>query len=314
MSADAFEDRDAQSATDGCDATPAVEARNVRKAFGDDGVLDGVDLTVRESEAMLLMGPNGTGKTVLLSCLAGSVAPTEGEIRLFGERVGDDGGEGLSLLLQGGASVDSLSGRETAEFYSSLHPEFTDRWRDLVAEFGLDDDLEKLAKHYSEGMRRKLELALALTVDTPLYLLDEPTAGVDLSMVQQFHRAIRERVEAGGTVVATSHRPVDAAFADRIAFVTGDGVTAVDAPDALLDAVPETVRIVGGGPGTDPLEPHVVDGRLFHHGDERRGFLADGASIAEIEAATPDDVTVETVEPSYTDAFNYYVHAVGNDE
>ncbi|WP_204374410.1 ATP-binding cassette domain-containing protein [Halolamina pelagica] len=177
---------------------PAVEARNVRKRFGDDGVLDGVDLTVRENEALLLMGPNGTGKTVLLSCLAGSVEPTDGEIRLFGDPVGADGGRGLSLLLQGGASVDSLSGRETAEFYSSLHPEFTDRWRDLVETFGLAADLGKRTKHYSEGMKRKLELALALAVDTPLYFLDEPTAGVDLSMVQTFHRAIRERVEAGG--------------------------------------------------------------------------------------------------------------------
>jgi ABC-2 type transport system ATP-binding protein len=301
---------DAPAAAD----TPAVEARNVRKRFGDDGVLDGVDLTVRENEALLLMGPNGTGKTVLLSCLAGSTDPSGGEIRLFGEPVGADGGRGLSLLLQGGASVDSLSGRETAEFYSRLHPEFTDRWRDLVEEFGLTAELDKLAKHYSEGMKRKLELALALAVDTPLYLLDEPTAGVDLSMVQTFHRAIRDRVEAGGTVVATSHRPVDAAFADRIAFVTGDGVTAVDAPDDLLDAVPGTVRIVGGGPETAPFEPHVVGGELFHHGDERRGFLVDSATVADVAAAAPEDATVETVEPSYTDAFNYYVHAGGNDD
>ena len=301
---------DAPAATD----LPAVEARNVRKRFGDDGVLDGVDLTVRENEALLLMGPNGTGKTVLLSCLAGSTDPSAGEIRLFGEPVGADDGRGLSLLLQGGASVDSLSGRETAEFYSSLHPEFTDRWRELADEFGLADDLDKLAKHYSEGMKRKLELALALAVDTPLYFLDEPTAGVDLSMVQTFHRAIRDRVEAGGTVVATSHRPVDAAFADRIAFATGDGVTAIGEPDALLAAVPETVRIVGGGPETEPFEPHVVGGELFHHGDERRGFLTDGVAVGDVVAAAPDDVTVERVEPSYTDAFNYYVHAAENDE
>ncbi|QKY20678.1 ABC transporter ATP-binding protein [Halolamina sp. CBA1230] len=295
------------------DAPAAVEARNVRKTFGDDGVLDGVDLTVRENEALLLMGPNGTGKTVLLSCLAGSVEPTEGEIRLFGDPVADDGGHSLSLLLQGGASVDSLSGRETAAFYAGLHPEFTDRWRDLVDEFGLAEELDKRAKHYSEGMKRKLELALALAVDTPLYFLDEPTAGVDLSMVQRFHRAIRDRIEAGGTVVATSHRPVDASFADRIAFVTGDGVTAVGPPADLLDAVPETVRIVGGPPGTGTFEPHVV-GELFYHGDERRGFLAPDATLADVEAAAPAGATVETVEPSYTDAFNYHVHTERNDE
>jgi len=292
---------------------PAIEARNVRKAFGDDGILDGVDLTVRENEALLLMGPNGTGKTVLLSCLAGSLEPSEGEIRVFGDPIEDDGGHSLSLLLQDGASVDSLSGQETADFYSRLHPAFTDRWRELVETFGLAADLGKRTKHYSEGMTRKLELALALSVDTPVYLLDEPTAGVDLSMVQTFHRAIRDRVDAGGTVVATSHRPVDAAFADRIAFVTGDGVTAVDAPENLLDAVPETLRIVGGPAETDTVEPYVVDERLFPHGDELRGFLAADATFADVDAAAPKDATVETVEPSYTDAFNYYVHT-GRDD
>ncbi|WP_336034507.1 ABC transporter ATP-binding protein [Halobacterium yunchengense] len=288
---------------------PAVEARGVRKAYGDDGVLDGVDLTVRENEVLLLMGPNGTGKTVLLSCLAGSVEPSAGDVRVFGDPVAEDGGRSLSLLLQGGASVDTLSGRETAEFYASLHPEFTDRWRGLVDDLGLADDLDKRTKYYSEGMKRKLELALALSVDVPLYLLDEPTAGVDLSMVQSFHRAIRDRVADGGTVVVTSHRPVDAQLADRVAFVTGGGVSAVDAPDALLDGVPTVVRVVAGGTADGAIESLVVDGRLFYHGDERRGFLADDATVAAVRDAAPASATVETVEPSYTDAFNYYVHA-----
>lgn len=292
----------------------AVEARNVRKSFGADGVLDGVDLDVRENEVLLLMGPNGTGKTVLLSCLAGGLEPSAGEVRVFGTPVSNDGGHGLSLLLQDGASVDTLSGRETAAFYARLHPEFTDRWRDLVEEFGLAADLEKRIKYYSEGMKRKLELALALSVDAPLYLLDEPTAGVDLSTVQLFHRAIRERVAAGGTVVATSHRPVDADLADRIAFVTGGGVTAIGTPTDLLEAVPPVVRVVGAGPAAETLESHVAGGRLFHHGDELRGFLDDGATREALDQAAGSGVTVETVEPSYTDAFNYFVHAGDTDE
>lgn len=291
---------------------PAVEARGVRKAYGDDGVLDGIDLTVHDSEVLLLMGPNGTGKTVLLECLAGSTDPTAGEVRVFGDPVQEDGGHSLSLLLQGGASVDSLSGRETAAFYADLHPSFTDRWRDTVAALGLAEDLDKRTKYYSEGMKRKLELALALAVDAPLYLLDEPTAGVDLSMVQSFHRAIRERVDDGAAVVVTSHRPVDAELADRIAFVDDGGVTAIGAPDDLLDGVPSVLRIVGAGATTDALEEYVV-GDLFYHGDERRGFLRENATVDDVDAAA-SDATVETVEPSYTDAFNYYVHARSTDE
>ena len=291
---------------------PVLEARNVHKSFGEDGVLDGVDLTVAENEVLLLMGPNGTGKTVLLSCLAGATEPSAGSVSLFGTPVAEDGGHSLSLLLQGGASVDTLSGRETAEFYASLHPEFTDRWRSHVEDLGLADDLDKRTKHYSEGMKRKLELALALSVDTPLYLLDEPTAGVDLSMVQSFHRLIRDRVEDGATVVATSHRPVDADIADRVAFVNGGGVLAVDTPEALLDGVPTVVRAVGGTTAGDALDASVV-GEPFYHGDERRGFLREDATVADVREAA-GEVTVETVEPSYTDAFNYYVHAAPGHE
>ncbi|MFC3959767.1 ABC transporter ATP-binding protein [Halovivax cerinus] len=302
----------AESRVDG--GALALEARNLRKTFGADGVLDGVDLDVHENEVLLLMGPNGTGKTVLLSCLAGGLEPSAGEVRVFETPISDDDGHALSLLLQNGASVDTLSGRETAAFYARLHPEFTDRWRDLVEEFGLPDDLEKRIKYYSEGMKRKLELALALSVDAPLYLLDEPTAGVDLSTVQLFHRAIRERVAAGGTVVTTSHRPVDADLADRIAFVTGGEVTAIGTPGDLLDDVPTVVRVVGAGPSAETLESHVAGSRLFHHGDELRGFLDDGVVVADLERAAAADVTVETVEPSYTDAFNYHVHAGESDE
>jgi ABC-2 type transport system ATP-binding protein len=291
---------------------PVLEARNVRKEFGDDGVLDGVDLTVAENEVLLLMGPNGTGKTVLLSCLAGATEPTDGSVSVFGTPVAEDGGHSLSLLLQGGASVDTLSGRETAAFYARLHPEFTERWREYVDDLGLADDLDKRTKHYSEGMKRKLELSLALSVDAPLYLLDEPTAGVDLSMVQSFHRVVRDRVDDGATVVATSHRPVDADLADRVAFVNGGGVLAVDTPDALLDGVPTVVRVVGGAAASDALDPHVV-GEPFYHGDERRGFLCDDATVDDVRAAA-GDATVETVEPSYTDAFNYYVHAAPSHE
>ncbi|AHF99633.1 multidrug ABC transporter ATP-binding protein [Halostagnicola larsenii XH-48] len=294
--------------------TPAIEARNLRKEFGDDGILNGIDLAVQENEVLLLMGPNGTGKTVLLSCLAGSLNPTAGDVRVFGDPVREDGGHSLSLLLQGGASVDSLSGRETAAFYARLHPAFTDRWRDLVDDLGLADDLDKRIKHYSEGMKRKLELALALAIDTPLYLLDEPTAGVDLSMVQRFHRAIRDRVRDGGTVVTTSHRPVDADLATRIAFVNDGSITAVGTPTELLDGVPPVVRIVGAGSDTETLESLVADGTLFYHGDERRGFLADGITSASLETATGTGVTAEIVEPSYTDAFNYYVHTTRTNE
>jgi ABC-2 type transport system ATP-binding protein len=292
---------------------PALRAEGVRKSFGGDLIVDGADLTVAEGECLLLMGPNGVGKTVLLSCLSGGEPPTEGRVELFGDDVGADGGERLAAMVQDSMAVDALSGRENVDFYAGLHHRFTDRWREYVETLGLADDLDKPVGQYSEGMKRKLELALTLAVDVPLYLLDEPTAGVDLSMVQRFHDAIRERHEGGRTVVMTSHRPMDLELADRVAFVPDGTVGATGPPAELLDALPPVLRVAGAD-AMDAVEQFLADGRLFPLGGEARGFLADGHEVEDVAAAVPAgrEVTIESIEPTYTDLFNYYVHVEGD--
>lgn len=289
---------------------PALAARGVRKEYGADGVVEGADLAVADNEILLLMGPNGVGKTVLLSCLAGSERPTEGTVEVFGDPVAEDGGESLNFLLQDTMAVETLTGRENADFYSRLHPSFTDRWRDYVEDLDLAGDLDKRVEHYSEGMTRKLELALTMSVDVPVYLLDEPTAGVDLSMIQRFHDIILERYEAGASVLVSSHRPMDADLADRIAVMPDGTVTAVGTPEALMDAVPTVVRVTG----TDAIrtaEDHVLGGRLFPLGGEARGFLPPGTAVEDLRdalAAAGHGAPVEAIEPTSADMFNYYVH------
>lgn len=294
---------------------PAVRASGVEKAFGADGVLDGIDLDVHENEILVLLGPNGVGKTVLLECLAGSEVPSAGAVEVFGTDVREDGGESLSFLLQDTMAIETLTGRENVDFYARMHPRFTDRWRDYLDRLELTGDLEKSVEHYSAGMTRKLELALTMSVDAPLYLLDEPTAGVDLSMIQRFHDIILDRYEQGGTFVVTSHRPLDAELADRIAFMRDGTVTAVGPPAELLAAVPPVVRLTGSE-AMRAAEEYVRDGRLFRTGAEARGFLDDEANAASIRAAVDTDadgVRVERDEPTYTDLFNYYVHVTDGD-
>lgn len=291
----------------------AVEARGVRKSFGNDGVLDGVDLAVEPGELVVLMGENGVGKTVLLSCLAGSTTPADGTVRVDGRPVESDGGDGLSFLLQGAMSVDQLTGRENVRFYSRLHPSFTDRWREYVERFGIADDMDKLVKRYSAGMRRKLELSMALAVDAPVYLLDEPTAGVDLSTVGTFHDVIRERYEAGATFLVSSHRPADARIADRIAFMRDGRVTTVAPPGELLDTLPPVVR-VSDAAAVEAATDLFVGTEAFVAGVEARGFLREDATLRAVREAVADADTagpapsVERAEPTYTDVFNYQAH------
>lgn len=309
-SGDGVEGASSDASSEASGGDPAVRARGIEKSFGSDGVLDGVDLDVRENEILVLLGPNGVGKTVLLECLAGSTTPTSGEVGLFGRPAAEDDGECLSFLLQDTMAVETLTGEENVGFYRRMHPGFTDRWGAYLDRLELTDDLDKAVEDYSAGMVRKLELSLTMSVDAPLYLLDEPTAGVDLSMIQRFHDIILDRYESGATFVITSHRPLDAELADRIAFMRDGAITAVGQPGELMRSVPPVLRVTGSS-AMAAAEEYVRAGQLFRTGAAARGFIGVGATVDDVREAVDTEaegVRVERDEPTYTDLFNYHVH------
>lgn len=290
-------------------SAPVVTAANVRKKFENDGVLNGVDLVVEAGEVLVLMGPNGVGKSVLLSCLAGSEPPSAGTVDVCGTAEAGRNGA-ASFLLQEAIGIDRLSGRENLDFYSRLHPRFTDAWREYAERLDIVDALDKRVENYSGGMTRKLELAISLSIDVPVYFLDEPTAGLDLSVMQTVHAIVRELRTAGKTVVVTSHLPMDADLADRIAFLRDGEIVTTGAPDDLMASLPPVVR-VSSTEAASTLTDHVRAGELFSDGGEVRGFLCEDADVSDAEAAVGDTArtgehrVVET-EPTYTDLFNYY--------
>jgi ABC-2 type transport system ATP-binding protein len=283
-------------------STPAVSVQELRKGFGDGEVLSGVDLDVPAGEITLLMGPNGVGKTILLSCIAGGLYADDGDISVFGDPP-DAATEQLSFMLQDAMLVDELTGRENIAFFRDLHPRTTDQYEDILATLDFDiEALEREVGDYSGGMKRKLELAISLSVDVPLYLLDEPTAALDMTTVNQLHSVLASRREAGETILVSSHLPADAELADTIAVVTEDGITAVGTPEELLAAVPSVV--LADGPAD--IADAVRDGRLFEGEIHRRGFLREDVDPETVTGG--DGSAVQVREPTYTDMFNYYVH------
>jgi ABC-2 type transport system ATP-binding protein len=292
-------------------SAPVIAADGVRKRFGDDGVLHGTDLVVENSEILVLMGENGVGKSVLLSCLAGSERPSDGSVEVLGEPATGANGT-TSLLLQDAMGIDDLTGRENIAFYARLHPRFTDRWREYTERLAIHEQLDKLVKHYSGGMTRKLELAIALSIDVPVYLFDEPTAGLDLSVIQTVHTIIREQQTEGKTFVLASHLPMDADIADRIAFLRAGEIVATGAPEELLSSLPPMVR-VSGTRTAHTLTDSVIEGQLFEDNGEACGFLR-AADVSAAKATIADTTESESVgespaietEPTYTDLFNYY--------
>lgn len=284
-----------------------LEATNVHKQFGEEQVLRGIDMLVEDGEIVLLMGPNGVGKSVFMSCLAGSSRITDGSITLFDSYDPVEAQSMMSVMKQGEMTDPDLTGRENVEFYRRLHPRGVDNIERLLERLEMEDDADRLVRTYSGGMKRKIEVAIALSVDVPLYLLDEPVAELDLSMIRVLHDMILERREAGATFLITSHTPLDAQIADRIAFIQYGRVVKNSAPDALLKTLPRVLRVRGGVPPKELL----VGGRTFHRGDEVRGFLPKGTSLDDAKStldANSENALVEIDRPSYTDMFNYYTY------
>lgn len=282
-----------------------VRAERLRKRFGGDAVLDGIDLALQPGEVTLLMGPNGEGKSVLLSCLAGGLRPTTGRA-LVGGRSATAAGDQVSLLLQGSVGLPALSAVENARFYGALHPAAAGRWPELLDRFGVDVP-RRILKRCSGGTRRKVELAVALDPDVAAYLLDEPTAALDLGAVHALHRVLRERRAAGRTVVLTSHAPLDVELADRLVFVRAGRVAADGAPDALLSALPPVVRLRGAvHAARDRVASHLRAGHSYGSGAELRGFLRRSRSVDDVRAAvTGLDVAVDRDAPTAVDLFEH---------
>ncbi|WP_439025675.1 ABC transporter ATP-binding protein [Haloarchaeobius sp. DT45] len=279
-----------------------VVARNIQKDFGDVAVLDGVDCAVDAGEVTLLVGPNGTGKSILLACLAGGLFPDSGEVSVFG---GDphDAATDLFMLTQGGLALPDLTGRETLDFYTSLHPAATDRWESVAERLGLAGALDRPIRDYSGGMVRKLELTVALAMDVPLLLLDEPTAELDASTVETVHGLLRERAAAGTAVVLTSHLPRDLDLADHVLVMRDGRVSATGSPEALLAAVPPVVSLQRSS-DLDAVRSSLLGETLLERDAAWRGFCAPDVAPETLRERF-EHVRIRT-DPTFADLFDFY--------
>ena len=191
---------------------PVLELVNLSKTYGRRGggvrAVSDVSLSVGAGEVYGFLGPNGAGKSTTIRMLLGLIAPTSGEVRLFGSDLRSDSSvlRRVGSLVDGGAFYPFLSGRQNLDVLARTHGGGHDRIEPLLEQVGLAADAKRKVKGYSTGMRQRLGVAAALLNDPDVVILDEPVNGLDAAGIQEMRALIRGlAADHGKTVFLSSH-------------------------------------------------------------------------------------------------------------
>lgn len=189
------------------------------KSYGRQVAVHDVSLEVAAGEVVALLGPNGSGKTTCLKAVAGLIHASAGKILVDGRPASEPAARrGLSFLPQKVAFPDALTGREVVEFYRRLRGVAAPRTPEVLRFACLNGAAARAVSTYSGGMVQRLGLAVAALPDTPLLLLDEPTAALDPEGLTAFYALVEGRRREGKTILFTSHHLGDVErLADRFA-------------------------------------------------------------------------------------------------
>ncbi len=222
--------------------TYAVLSEGVHKRFGPVHALRGLDLAVPEGTVCGLLGPNGAGKTTAVRVLTTLTAPDSGTARVAGHDVRTRPQEVRRAIGVTGqyASVDAeLTGAQNLRLFARLRGlrgrAGRARADELLERFGLNEAAGRLARTYSGGMRRRLDLAASLLTPPAVLFLDEPTTGLDPASRNQIWAAVRELADAGTTVVLTTQYLEEA---DRLA----DDIVLIDRGRAAAHGTPTELK------------------------------------------------------------------------
>ena len=290
----------------------AIDASGLRKSFGDVTALDGLDLVAPGGAVTAVLGPNGAGKTTFVRTVATLTSADEGSLYVAGiDAVArpDEVRRVIGLAGQHAAVEPALTGRENLVMVARL---FGHRRADarraadaVLAQLGLTDDGDRLVRHYSGGMRRRLDLGASLVGTPRLLLLDEPTTGLDPRSRIELWDAIRALVRGGTDVLLTTQYLEEAdQLADHVVIVDHGRAIATGTPDELKalagrDVVEIRVRRADDlGHAVELLsplgseEPRIDDSarRVAVPVDDGTGRLADAVRLLAAAHVELDDV------------------------
>ena len=215
--------------TTGTDArVPVISIQNLHKAYGQKQVLRGLDLDVYEGELFGFIGKNGIGKSTTIDCVIGSKKFDAGSITLNGydiRREPIEAKRSFGYVASEPSCYEVMTGYDYLEFVASIYEitegDFVRNYQYLCRRLGLDEaELSNPIFNYSHGMKQKLCLVASLLHNPKIWVLDEPTVGLDIMAVEELKKMMREYANHGKTVFVTSHNiELVAKICDRVAIV-----------------------------------------------------------------------------------------------
>jgi len=226
-----------------------VEMQHLKKSFGNNHILQDINLVINKGENLVILGQSGTGKSVLIKCIVGLVQIDDGKLIIFGQDVSELNNSELvqmykriGFLFQSGALYDSMSVRENLEFplrrkiRSMSKDELDTLIKDALEDVGLDEAIDLSPSELSGGMRKRLGLARTLILKPEIMLYDEPTTGLDPITSKEISNLILEVQKKYNTssIIITHDIECARLTANRI-IVIKDGVCSAEGSYAELE-------------------------------------------------------------------------------
>lgn len=224
------------------DNSVIIEIKNLKKHFKEVNAVDGISLNIRKGELFSILGPNGAGKTTLTRMLTTILTPTSGDATIKGFSIlknKDDIVRIIGVCPQDITIYDILRAEENVEFVANMHgmskKDAREKTKKILDEFGIAGRKD-WSKHFSGGMQRRLNLAMALVFEPEILFLDEPTAGLDPQARRLVWDFIGDLKRKDTTIILMTHDMVEAELlSDRIAIIDQGKIIAQGTPTELKE-------------------------------------------------------------------------------